>query len=86
MYVKTKDLSSLISTNYNFNNSTFDLNNAVNNKLAIKLNEKGNNYLETYEKNSNGDFVARNQIFNIIHEIYDTYDQVYLTWNNYKDY
>ena len=84
LYVKTKDLSSLISTNYNFNNSTFDLSNAVNNKLAIKLNEKGNNYLETYEKNSNGDFVARNQIFNIIHEIYDTYDPVSLSWNNSK--
>ena len=84
LYVKTKDLSSLISTNYNFNNSTFDLSNAVNNKLAIKLNENGNNYLETYEKNSNGDFVARNQIFNIIHEIYDTYDPVSLSWNNSK--
>lgn len=82
LYVKTKDLASLISTNYNFNNLTFNLNNAINNKLTIKLNETGNNYLQTYIKNTNGDFISRNQIFNLIHELYDTYDPVSLTWTN----
>lgn len=85
IYVKTKDLSNLISTNYNFNNPSFNLNNAINNKLNIQLNKTGNNHLETYEKNNNGEYLSRNQIFNILSEIYDVYDPISLVWTNSKD-
>ena len=82
LYVKTKDLSNLITTNFNFNNPDFNLDNVdANNKIKVTLNSTGNNYLETYIKNGDS-YVIRNQIFNVIPEIYDTYDPISSIWTN----
>lgn len=83
IYVRTQDLSQLLNTNLNI--GLLKETNDDSQVFLFPSNLKGKNFLQTYQKETDNKFVSRNQIFDQISILNDTYDNQTQQWSNSRN-